>query len=148
MSGDGTVTMMDEDMQEVEVLKVQFHNKTNVCGVAEALDFSVQYRTQKPVRGAKWEINYLLDVILKDKNLYLGTVDKQDAELESSFRFQIPSIDVSGIKTSQLCNVGLLTCTLKDETERELHTIKMVVQVSKEDGEIKRCLYSPEIETK
>mmetsp|Transcript_6177 Transcript_6177/g.7791 ORF Transcript_6177/g.7791 Transcript_6177/m.7791 type:complete len:148 (-) Transcript_6177:83-526(-) len=130
-----------EDVITVE--KVRFHGNSNLCPVSAKLDFTVKYATLRPLKKAKWQVKYLLDTITKKQTINLGRTPEEDLDGESSFRFQISSIDVSNVKPSQLCNVGLLICTLLDEFDNELADIKMVAQVSKEGDQLKRCIYNP-----
>ena len=61
---------------------------------------------------------------------------------------QVDKIDVSGIKPSKLTNVGLLAATLNGTPDgatkpRHIIDVNLVVQVSEEGGEFKRCIFNP-----
>ena len=95
----------------IDVQSVRFHGGSNLCPVADKLDFTVKYNTLRPIPGAKWEVKvssssdlfeffmckfpiwqYLLDTVLKKTTIILGKTEERDVDGEASFRFEVSSV--------------------------------------------------------
>jgi hypothetical protein len=62
----------------------------------------------------------------------------------NAFRFHTPGMDVDGVKTSWLNNVGLLLAVLLNAKGEEVIQVSMVTQVMKgSDGKLERFVISP-----
>eukprot|EP00752_Nemacystus_decipiens_P010910 g9696.t1 len=135
------------------------------CPVDERLELSMDFALDQPLRGAWWEVKFLVDSVNKRHLVRLGATAERDFPRGScSMHFQVSRVPVEGIKPCTLANTGLLVATLmwkgergerkrgerKGEEEEEegevVAQVNLVVQVANVDvakGRLTRVIYSP-----
>lgn len=102
------------------------------------------YSLDAPLPGAVWEVRYLVDMTAQRHVIELGSTPTADlAAGPHPFDFRVEAIDLEGVKSSWLNNVGLLTATLKDSSGEEVFQISMVTQISKVGDAFHRTVLSP-----
>ncbi|TDH65730.1 hypothetical protein CCR75_003601 [Bremia lactucae] len=102
----------------------------NPAKLTDELNLQVDFHLDVPVHNGFW-------------NIELGQTDATNyASGDNQFRFSCPKIDVSGFKSSQLTNCGLLIAALKDDNGN-IFDLKMVIQVLEQLGALQRIVYSP-----
>ncbi|KDO32234.1 hypothetical protein SPRG_02712 [Saprolegnia parasitica CBS 223.65] len=129
-------------LPKVDVLRVDI--SPNPTHISDELNLEVDFSVSKTVRQGYWEVQYLVDSVLRRHIIKLGRTDATDyTRGENHFQFSVSHIDVSGIKPSNLANCGLLSATFKSEDGDDILDLKMVVQVSKQGESMQRIIYNP-----
>eukprot|EP00903_Cladosiphon_okamuranus_P010472 g9908.t1 len=136
------------------------------CPVDERLELSMDFALDQPLRGAWWEVKFLVDSVNRRHLVRLGATAERDFPTGScSMNFQVSRVPVEGIKSCTLANTGLLVATLMwrgeqgeskgdggeekggEEKEGEVVAqVNLVVQVTNADvakGKLTRVIYSP-----
>ena len=140
-AGDGGAPTINVD--ELDVAPV-------MASVTAGIEINMTFTPDRDLRGAVWEVSYLVDMVGTRKIIILGRTDcgDVDAGARTPMHFEVDAVDVSGIKRSKLCNAGLLTASLSDAggaggARRELLDVKMVVQVQKSGSDLTRMIFNP-----
>ncbi|KAF4677327.1 CCR4-NOT transcription complex subunit 8 [Perkinsus chesapeaki] len=88
----------------------------NDCPLEQELTLKMKIATSEEITGARWSVKYLVDTVHSRKIIHLGDISSGTIPAgESSVEFSTPRIDVSGVPSEVLANVGLLTMTLEKE---------------------------------
>ncbi|EQC26498.1 hypothetical protein SDRG_15676 [Saprolegnia diclina VS20] len=129
-------------LPKVDVLRVDI--SPNPTHISDELNLEVDFAVSQTVREGYWEVQYLVDSVLRRHIIKLGRTEATDyARGENHFQFTTPHIDVSDIKPSNLANCGLLSATFKSKDGDAIMDLKMVVQVSKQGESMQRIIYNP-----
>jgi hypothetical protein len=122
----------------------------SMCSISEPLEISLSYTLAEGVKGAQWNIAYLVDSVRKRHLVQLGRGELSDlpAGIPLSLSFRTGVIEVSHLKPSQLCNAGLLILTLHgrtaaDSEDAELGSVQLVVQAMASAGTFIRSILNP-----
>ncbi|KAF4728343.1 hypothetical protein FOZ63_032516 [Perkinsus olseni] len=111
----------------------------NDCPLEQDLKVRLTIEASREIPDAQWSVNYLVDTVHARKIIHLGGLPKGRVPAgESVVEFFTPSINVEGIPSEVLTNVGLLTMTLEAEKEgnkEHIVDINMVTQVSLINGQ-------------
>eukprot|EP00658_Telonema_sp_P-2_P057049 TRINITY_DN4550_c0_g1_i1.p1 TRINITY_DN4550_c0_g1~~TRINITY_DN4550_c0_g1_i1.p1 ORF type:complete len:139 (-),score=51.93 TRINITY_DN4550_c0_g1_i1:294-710(-) len=117
----------------------------NQCAIEAELDLKIDFTLDKAISNSVWEIKYIVDYTNKRKELVMGKVEAGDyaANTPHQLQFNVPTVDVTGIRESLLLNVGLLLAVLYTG-EEEVIQISMMTQVTKTfDGKLHRNIFNP-----
>merc|ERR1711865_98937 len=135
--------MAEAALPVVEVAKIGI--SPNECAISSELKLDIEFSVDKPLSSAVWDLKYIVDYTNKRKERALGKVEIGSYPAGEVHRlcFEVPEIDVSGIKESLLLNVGLVLAVLS-EGDVEVVQISMVTQVTRNDsGELQRNIFNP-----
>lgn len=114
------------------------------CPVTAGLRLEIDFELSAPLKGASWEVRYLVDSMVRRHVIVLGeTRERLYAEGDNSMSFEVPEIDVSEVRRGALANAGLLSAELRDGGGREVFTLNYVVQVRPEGEGFVRTIYNP-----
>ncbi|KAF4661420.1 CCR4-NOT transcription complex subunit 8 [Perkinsus olseni] len=90
----------------------------NDCLLEQELKIKLTIEASREIPGAQWTVNYLVDTVHARKIIHLGGLPQGRVPAgESVVEFFTPTINVEGIPSEVLTNVGLLTMTLEAEKE-------------------------------
>merc|ERR1712166_110440 len=111
----------------VDVTKIVI--SPNECEISSELKLDIEFTLDKPLSSAVWELKYIVDYTNKRKELACGRIEvgAYTAGESHNLTFEVPKVDVTGIKEARLLNVGLLLAVLSGA--EEVVQISMVTQV-------------------
>eukprot|EP00003_Mantamonas_plastica_P019697 TRINITY_DN32011_c0_g1_i1.p1 TRINITY_DN32011_c0_g1~~TRINITY_DN32011_c0_g1_i1.p1 ORF type:complete len:131 (+),score=42.87 TRINITY_DN32011_c0_g1_i1:45-437(+) len=128
-------------MPEITVTNIDI--LTNDCLLTDPLELNIDFTCNETIKGAVWEVKYLVDYTGKRHLIEIDTTEGVDYEEgENSFGFKCDALAVEGVKRSTLKNMGLFLLTMKQGDE-EVIQISLVTQVTKKDGELYRLMFNP-----
>eukprot|EP01027_Heterolobosea_sp_BB2_P007378 GEZU01010987.1.p1 GENE.GEZU01010987.1~~GEZU01010987.1.p1 ORF type:complete len:134 (+),score=39.12 GEZU01010987.1:43-444(+) len=123
----------------------KLHIGPSNCPLEEKLNVSIDYSTDQPIENAKWMLKYVVDYTNKRHIIELGKADIGKLEAgDHNWSFTVEEINVTGVKTSVLLNVGLLFAVLYDGNDEVLQ-ISAVTQVFRNasDQKLYRNILNP-----
>jgi len=116
----------------------------NDCPITAPLDVAVEFTTDRPIKEGVWKLRYEVDYTGNRHIIDVAQTAPQPyaAGKTHQVAFQVPRINVDGIKERSLLNMGLLRATLSDGGAH-VSDLTMVVQVTKEGADLLRRVLSP-----
>uniref|UniRef100_A0A7S2WJA3 Uncharacterized protein n=1 Tax=Rhizochromulina marina TaxID=1034831 RepID=A0A7S2WJA3_9STRA len=125
----------------VDVTRVEI--APNECPVCDPLTLEMDFLLSQGLPEAQWVVKFLVDSAQERHVVDLGATDVEDYRAgPNSFLFEVPTIDISGIRPGALANCGLLTASLVCGADTIID-VNMVVMVTEEEGDFIRTIYSP-----
>mmetsp|Transcript_28621 Transcript_28621/g.48331 ORF Transcript_28621/g.48331 Transcript_28621/m.48331 type:complete len:183 (+) Transcript_28621:55-603(+) len=107
------------------------------------LELAISFTLDRDVVAGYWEVKFLVDAASSRVIKVLGRTKVEDyPEGESEMNFDTDAVDISGISPSTLTNSGLLMACFMVHGE-EVAAVNMVVNVTNNDGDIRREVLSP-----
>ena len=112
-----------------------------------ALRLEIDYSSDRALRGARWSVAFVVDIVSKRYIVELGAQGGVDVrEGANSFVFSLDRLDVTRVKSRHLLNnAGLLVATLVTGGGEDVLGVNLVVQTarSKDGDRLVRHILNP-----
>lgn len=132
--------MAEEEVVTVSRLVIQ----GDVAPLTAPLAVHMEYKLNRPLKGAVWEMVYEADMANKRQAIALHSSAPTDlAPGVYQFSHEVPEIKTGDIKEKYLLQVGLLKLALHAADEPNITTVNMVTQVSKTAEGLMRNIINP-----
>ena len=112
-----------------------------------ALRLEIDYSSDRELRGARWSVAFVVDIVSKRYIVELGSHDGVNVRVgANSFVFSLDRLDVTRVKSKHLLNnAGLLVATLVTRESEDVLGVNLVVQTarSKDGDRLVRHILNP-----
>ncbi|KAL0479868.1 hypothetical protein AKO1_007379 [Acrasis kona] len=121
---------MADNPPNINVTRVS--TQPNECLIEEQLNIEIDFTTDRTIENGVWEIKYNVDFSSKRHIIEVGKSEakRYEANVPHTFSHHVDKLNLDGISSSLLNNMGLLLATLKDGSS-EIFQLSCVVQVTK-----------------